>query len=604
MKKYYIINIFLILILLLSACSEKILDKSPQDKYSDATVWTDPNLASAYLNYCYRDIGHGLLAVMLTACCDESFVSRGSSSQPYNLGTLNADRISGKYSNVSWANFANIQRINLFLDNIDKIAENFEEPKKTDVKAKTDLLKGEALFLRAYIYSNMCRTFGGVPIMNTANKLGDDLSTVMRATFKETVDFIVKDCNDAAQLLKLKSDSRMGKATKEAALALKSRILLFAASDLAADGTAESELVGYNNPDRTALWTAARDAAKAVIDLGTCELADWGAPDQQAVAKNRFEFFKAYTLANNEIIWGKMFVVDLGDRHRINQTNGPNGINNFGRNGPLQSMVDSYEMSDGSKFSDHFTLNSEDQYKNNSAKFPHENPYYNREPRFYADVLYDSAVWQPRFANSATRDPLGIFERRTHRTMTGPSTFVDVVGLDTRKDPYFPAGGCYGGYLMKKFMDNTVVGDVQYNQNIWIYFRYAEILLNYAEACLELGDIPTATNYINIIRNRAALPDFTGDITEALRHERKIELFGEESRWFDIRRWKILEESLSPPLYGIDIMEVKNLDGTYTTTWTRLVSQQANVPNKRMYWIPISTTELKKAPQLVQNPGY
>ena len=79
-------------------------------------------------------------------------------------GRLNADRISGTYSNVSWANFANIQRINLFLDNIDNIAENFSEPKKSEVKAKTDLIKGEALFLRAYIYTNMCRTFGGVPI--------------------------------------------------------------------------------------------------------------------------------------------------------------------------------------------------------------------------------------------------------------------------------------------------------------------------------------------------------------------------------------------------------------------------------------------------------
>ena len=122
--------------------------------------------------------------------------------------------------------------------------------------------------------------------------------------------------------------------------------------------TADSELVGYTGPNRTALWTAARDAAKAVIDLDTCKLADWGAPDQAAVAKNRFEFFKAYTLANDEVIWGKMFVADLGSRHRNNQTNGPNGINNFGRNGPLQSMVDSYEMNDGSKFFDHFTVNS------------------------------------------------------------------------------------------------------------------------------------------------------------------------------------------------------------------------------------------------------
>ncbi len=604
MKKYIDLKILSVLLLLIPACNQDLLDKNPLDKYSDATVWTDPNLAASYLNYCYDNVGYGIRGEMLTSIADESFVSRGSSSQPYNLGTLNADRISGTYSNVSWANFANIQRINLFLDNIDNIAENFSEPKKSEVKAKTDLLKGEALFLRAYIYTNMCRTFGGVPLMNKANKLGDDLSTIKRSTFKETVDFIIKDCDDAIQLLKLKSGMRMGKATKEAAMALKSRILLFAASDLTSDGTAENELVGYTGPNRIALWTSARDAAKAVIDLGTCKLADWGAPDQAAVAKNRFDFFRAYTLANDEVIWGKMFVADLGSRHRNNQQNGPNGINNFGRNGPLQSMVDSYEMSDGSQFSGHFTVNASNQYKNVSTKFKHENPYYNREPRFYADVLYDSAVWQPRFANSASRDPLGIYERRTHRTMTGPTTYTDVFGLDTRKDPYFPAGGCYGGYLMKKFMDNTVVGDVQYNQNIWIYIRYAEVLLDYAEACLMLGDIPTATTYINMIRNRAGLPDFTGDITQALRQERKIELFGEENRWFDIRRWKILEATLSPPLHGIDILEIKNLDGTYTTTWTRLVSQQANVPNKRMYWIPISTDEMKKAPQLVQNPGY
>jgi hypothetical protein len=226
MKKH-IIKSFLILLVLSAACSDDILDKTPLDKYSDATVWTDPSLASAFLNYCYDNIGHGIRNEFLTSISDESFVSRGSSSQPYNLGTLSPDRITGTYSNVSWANFANIQRINLFLDNIDNISENFDEPKKTTVKEQTDLMKGEALFLRAYIYANMCRTFGGVPLMNTANKLGDDLSTITRATFKETVDFILKDCDDAAQLLKLKSDSRMGKATKEAALALKSRIFCY-----------------------------------------------------------------------------------------------------------------------------------------------------------------------------------------------------------------------------------------------------------------------------------------------------------------------------------------------------------------------------------------
>jgi len=604
MKNYIILSI---LVLLLPACSEDILDKDPLDMYSDATVWSDPNLASAYLNYCYDYIESGVRYVMLSSVADETFVARGGRNDPYHRGIMTADRLGGNHGNpwfnhTSWRQWSNVQRINSFLDNIDNVSDQYEEPRKTEVKAKTDVLKGEALFLRAWIYTQLGRTYGGLPIMATANQLGDDFSGITRATFKETVDFIVKDCDDAAQLLKLKSETEMGRATKEAALALKSRMLLFAASDLTADGTAEIVQTGYTSPNRTALWTAARDAAKAVIDLGTCELADFGAPDQKAVAENYYEFFRAYDLSDKEVIWGKMFLKNIGRTHRVNQWNGPNGINNFGRNGPLQRMVDAFEMSDGSKFFDNFTINGQDQYINVSAKFGHENPYYDREPRFYAYVLYDSAVWQPRFANSAARDPVGIYESRTHRTIEADGTVTDVFGLDTRKDPYFPAGGCYGGYLTKKFMDNTSVGDVENNENVHIWIRYPEIILNYAEACLELGDIPTATTHINMIRNRAGLPDFKGDITQALRHERRIELYCEDLRWYDIRRWKILEDAISGTQIGIDIMEI-NDGGTITTTWTRIPLLTTTVV-KKMYWIPIATDELKRAPQLVQNPGY
>ena len=611
MKKLKNIILSLILVLLLPACESDLLDKTPLDSYSDVTVWSDPALASAYLSYCYHYLNYGLRAVMLGSVADEMPVGRGSSSQPYNLGTISPDNLGGAQGNpffthLSWStgNWQNVQRINIFLDNIDLIKDNYPASEQAAVKAKTDVLKGEGLFLRAFVYHNFCRLYGGVPIMKTANKLGDDFGSLARATFEETVNFIAKDCDDAAALLPLKADQVMGRATKEAALALKSRILLFAASDLTADGSAVSEIVGYKTSNRTALWTTAKNAAKAVIDLGTAKLADFGAPDQAAVANNYFRFFMAYTLASDEVIWGRMFLMSLGQTHRINQTNGPNGINNFGRNGPLQSMVDEYEMKDGSKFFDHFEIDGSKNYKNKSTVFGHENPYYDREPRFYANVLYDSALWQQRPANLQPRDPLGIYERRTHRTMNADGSFTDVFGLDTRKGPLSPGNGCYGGYLTKKFMDITSNGDVQNNQNIWIYMRYAEVLLNYAEACLELGETDEAATYINMIRNRASLPDFTGDIKEALRHERKIELYGEESRWYDIRRWKILIETMTPPLGGIDILEIKNLDGTYTTTWKWIKAHADNKPDVKLYWIPIGTTEMKKAPQLAQNPGY
>ena len=152
-------------------------------------------------------------------------------------------------------------------------------------------------------------------------------------------------------------------------------------------------------------------------------------------------------------------------------------------------------------------------------------------------------------------------------------------------------------------MDHEVIGKDQYNENVWIWLRYAEIILNYAEASLELGDTQEAATYINMIRNRAGLPDFTGDIEEALRYEREIEFTFENIRWFDIRRWKILEEKLVDAK-GIEIVETNNLDdGTVNTIWRRLTVQDRTVDNK-MYWIPIPNDEMNKAPHLVQNPGY
>ncbi|MFH1321710.1 MAG: RagB/SusD family nutrient uptake outer membrane protein, partial [Bacteroidota bacterium] len=518
MKKYTNIIILSILVLLLPGCSEKILDKTPLNAYSDATVWSDVNLASTYLNDCYDDVGTGFRGVGLGSVADEILNGRGPAATAYHLGTINADRLKDTYGNpwythMSWAIFPSIQKINIFLGEIDQVSEAYTEPQKTVVKAKTDVLKGEALFLRAYAYTNLCRTYGGLPLMDKANQLGDDFSLLARATFEATVNFIVKDCDDAAALLLEKSDMEMGRATKEAALALKSRMLLFAASDLTADGTAKSELVGYKSgTNRPTLWTNAKNAAKAVIDLGTCELADFGAPDQNAVAKNYFELFKSYDLSNDEIIWGKMYLQTVGQTHNINETWGPNGLDEFGRNGPLQRMVDSYEMSDGSKFFDHFDIVA-DNYIYKNSTFHHESPYYDREPRFYASVLYDSCVWKARFANLADRDPLGIYSRRTRVTMQGGVEISRVFGIDTRNGPVSDWNGTYGGYLTKKWMDNLTWGRDERNKNVYIWIRYAEIILNYAEACLELGEVGTATTYINMIRNRAGLPDFTGDIT-------------------------------------------------------------------------------------------
>ena len=608
MKKHnFILILFAVLGISLSSC-EDILDQAPLDRYSDATVWTDVNLADAYLKNAYRRIYHGFNAnVTVNSISDELFFIHIYGTDVYVQGNITADNQgtfghSTRFRTVNWSLFNNVQVINVFLANIDNVVNEYPQAQQAAIKVKTDRMKGEALLLRAWCYSQMCRTYGGLPIIDSPSKIGDDFLEIKRGTFEETINFIVDDCDAAAALLGSKSTMEKGRATNATALALKSRMLLFAASDLTADGTAESEYVGYKTPNRTALWTAAKNAAKAVIDLNQNQLANFGSTKAE-VSKNYFDFFKATNLNNTEVIWGKMFVADVGDRHRNNRQQGPNGLNCYGSNNPTQAMVDAYQMEDGSDFFDHFYVDANGYYKNKgTTKYRHESPYYNREARFYASILCDSSLWQKRFANLAPLDPLGIYDRRTRITVKGGAETGKRYGLDTRNGPIENWNAGYTGYLVKKMMDDTKTYN-DYNTNIWIYLRYAEVLLNYAEACMESGDNETAATYINMIRQRSALPDFTGDIEAALRHERQVELFYEDLRWYDIRRWKILESTLTDAK-GMDIVEVKNQDnGSVTTTW-QLIHVQERKPVKKIYWIPIPNEEMKKAPQLVQNPGY
>ncbi|WP_040413929.1 RagB/SusD family nutrient uptake outer membrane protein [Cyclobacterium qasimii] len=598
----------LIVILFLISCNESILDEVPLDKYSDPTVWSDINLADAYLKGCYNGTSHGFKGyTMLSAVTDEAYSKH---MVGYLDGVISADNVASTWENmgskshgqVTWWLFNNVQRINVFLSNIDKVVEGYPESAQPDIKERTEVLKGEALFLRAYAYTQMCRSYGGLPILKEPSVLGDDFSIITRSSFKETVNFILSECDEAAKLLNFKKDMELGRASKEAALSLKSRILLFAASDLTADGTAENELVGYINENRQALWVAAKDAAKDVMDLGTLQLADFGAPDKGAIAKNYYDFFRAQDLSNEEVIWGKMFVSDVGNRHSMNLWMGPNGNNNWSSMNITQNFVDDYEMEDGSSFNEHFSIDADNFYINNSNKYSHKNIYKYREPRFYASILYDSALFQPRFDNLVQIDPVGIYERRTHVNIMEDETTSTRFGLDTRQGPVQNWSGSFTGYVMKKMLDHEIIGRSEANTNVWIEFRYAEIILNYAEACLELGDYSEATQYINMIRNRAGLPNFTENIKDALRHERKIEFAFEEKRWYDIRRWKILEQSLSPVL-GIDIVQTTK-ENSLTTTWQQITAFNRGPVTSKMYWLPISTEELNKAPNIVQNPNY
>jgi hypothetical protein len=588
-------------------CScDNILEQEPKDRYSETLVWTDINLADNYLKGLYHDLNlqnDWNSLINLDAVSDDIYFIHIFGTDLYLEGNLTATS-QGPFGNnffnhINWDLYNNIHSINTFLINIDHLLNGNETE---DLSARIEVMKGEAIFLRALCYAKLAFTYGGLPILTEPLKLGDDYLTIKRSKFEETIEFISADCDLAAQKLLSKSETEMGRATKGVALALKSRLLLFAASDLTADGSATNELVGYNSPDRKSLWESARDASKEVIDLGTYTLADFGGPD--AVANNYYNFFKQKSLADPEIIWGKIFSQSVGDNRLTNLHNGPNGNSNWGSNNPTQALVDAYRMADGSDFFEHFKVDANGFYVNISQNYVSKNPYDNREPRFYASILFDGTKWQQRFSNLQERDPIGTYDRRTRIIVENGKEVQVIPGIDTRQGPVTPEDGGYTGYLMKKHLDDQIIGRDEKNDNVWIEFRFAEVLLNYAEALMELGETGEASIYLNMIRNRSGLPDFTGNIEEALKRERRIELVFENQRWYDIRRWKMLHDKLNNAK-GMVITERTNKnDGSVNTTWKQIEVQQRNVNEDRFYWIPIPFDEISRAPQLEQNPGY
>ncbi len=580
----YILGI--LLLLYSNSCNTDFLTVQPQDRLSDAAVWGDPALAEAFVNEIYRGLNHGLRDINVGSMADESqFIHNGGSTQvvqsnltPADIGSWNADQM----NEFRWTVLYNrIRQINTFFENIERVP--FDD---ATVKER---LEGEVHFMNAFFYFNLVRTHGGVPLVKRTFALKDDF-LVPRNTLAESIQYVVDECDEAASLLPLTHEAKnIGRATRGAALALKSRVLLYAASELYnnsswASGYANPELISYTSGDRIARWQAAKDAAKAVIDLGIYSLPNTGDP-----VKDYTDIF--LTKNSSEAIFSRYFIKSRGweDGALPGLTNGPNGYHNWAGNTPLQELIDDYEMVDGTKFS----------WSNPAHASA---PYENREPRFYASILYDQAKWRPRPADAAKIDPLGIVIIRSVETAPG----VWLPGLDTRKGPIEDWNGSYSGYYLRKFIDPNVeheyAGQGGNQEAPYHFFRLAEMHLNYAEACLGLGQEGEAKTHINIIRDRAGLPDITETgpaLIDRYRNERRIELSFEQHRYFDVRRWMIAPQTLGRNANGIIIEDP--IVGPVKYTVSKI---QDRAWNNKMYFLPIILEELNRNKNLVQNPLY
>jgi hypothetical protein len=470
----------------------------------------------------------------------------------------------------------------------------------TDGKTLKDRLTGEVHFLRAWYYFNLTNLYGGVPIITNVYQLTDSFAAA-RDTYADCIKFIADDCDKAVSLLPLvQTGSNKGRATKGAALALKSKVLLFAASDLhntpVFSGYSHPELLGYTGGNRTERWQAAKDAAKAVIDLKQYSLYKANPAPGEQVSDNFVNMW--LTVDNEEDIFVKYYIPTTTIYEQTMWLlNGPNGYHSQGNNTPIGNMVDAYEMADGTKFDWNDPIKAKEPYKN-------------RDPRFYADILYEGAKWAKRPSDVIGIDPEGIIQvGKWIRWNSATGTEVTVFGLDTPNGPIETNNSSATGYYCRKFLDPNLTGPYETNIQPYTYryIRYAEVLMNYAEACLGLGQEEEARTYINMVRKRAGMPDITESGTALIaryRNERRVEFYNEDKRFFDVRRWVIGSEAYKD---ATKVTVEYKLNPDHTTASIPTVTPQLLEKrswNNKAYFFPIDRDEMNKNDQLIQNPGY
>ncbi len=630
---------FFVALLALISC-DNIFDQKPVDSFNEESLFQDINLVEAYLYQCYDQIGGdhenvlGMKEDLLSSSTDELLNIHRAGNVTFTKGTLSPSYLghfggtSGvRYNFILWDDlYKNIKDVNTLLGGIDKVP-----TKTTAEKDRIEQMKAEAYFIRAFDYTNLLRSYGGLVLADAKYNLTDDFLTIERASLQETVDFIISDIDKAIEGLPLKANIKQGRATKGAAGALKSRLLSFITGKLMNGGYEPSNpLVSFQNGSKEDRLKAAKAAAKDVIDGKFGDYALTGIIAEppaeltdemvKQYADNYASVFMQKGAWNDEVIFGVQYLNKQGNKAQNNLYWGPNGYNCWGNNEPSEDLVREYEMQDGSSFRwDKYhsgEMNVRAFTNEQLQENPDLNPYAGREPRFYASVLFDGAPWRDR---AATNNKVEIATTIKHSgsDLIGKDAeeiieqiklleSSSVGGYDSRSAANQAWNGTKTGYYLRKMLDVELDGEVDNNENAWVEMRYAEVLLDYAEACIELGDVSEGLKAVNMVRNRAGLPSRSllasqEQARDWYRHERLIEMMAEGDRWYCIRKWMICDKVIKnfSPTYiyhfedGVSIY----LHNTSTFADTREWKD-------KQYWLPISIDETNKAPQIKQNPGY
>ena len=570
------------LLFMASACNDGY-EKEPVEHFTLDYLFSRADSAGIQARYFLNNIYYEHLPSgynringdFLDAASDDAISINNNEPEIYKL-------FMGRYSAVSrltdmeWGGYyQGIRKANILINNIDVVPFNLTYINALgETKPLNYTMKAEARFLRAHFYFELVKRYGGVPLIgDNVYVLGDDVQ-LPRNTFAQCIDYIVRELDeikDDLRSLPMADATEFAHApTKEACLAMKARVLLYAASPLFNEKPLEAgnELIGYPSYD-SGRWNLAAQAAKDLID-------QYGPKGTLNLAQDYRNIFVDFYGGNNPEL---IFFRPVGKNKSIETANGPLGFSGNslgnGNTNPTQNLVESFLMKDGTK------------YVSTSV----DDPFKNRDPRLDFTILHHGSRW----LNTTLDTQVG----GTHN----------------------PSGAQYSRtcYYMAKFMkDYQTSSNYEDNIHLWVMYRYGEVLLNYAEALNEVAlaggtiDNKEVLNSLIQLRKRAGIEpgneNYYGlpapqnydaaEMREIIRNERRIEMAFEEQRYWDIRRWRIAEDIFKEPLKGLNIQVVGN-----KTIYNEVNVLSAEFDTKR-YFYPIPYSEVIKNGNMIQNPNW
>lgn len=532
----------IIALAILAIAGCKKLDIAPTDRFSDLTFWTVDVNVNNALNNNYSLLYNSSLYFEPEALSDNAYSPSGDLNL---IASGNATSLTAKFAG-DWASYyRTIKSVNIFLENVDQ--------NKTLPAATIARMKAENQFMRAFALFNLSKWYGDVPLPD--RDLTPEEAQVIPRTPKAAVsDYIIAQLEAAIPNLPSKDQlpaSENGRITKGAALALQMRTLLYQGNKMAEVVAVCEKLINNQSTYGTYALTPSYSALFS----------------DPATNKNNSESILSLQYVPTVRTWQNFW--DFAPRTVGGRVSAM---------APTQELVDDYIMLNGRGI------------RESGSGYVESSPYDNRDPRLTATVVYDRYSWVN--PNNTTKT---IYIR--------PGSDPVQPGLDEYSPGSQSASAT--GYYWRKYFDPIALSSFVSGNNLHL-FRYAEVLLTYAEAKNSLGQMDAAVwaKTIGALRSRAGFTDPgalsfpSGDLTNVIRRERRAELAMEGLRVDDIRRWKVAETTMNGFAHGARFATDQSVDGGYIRT------QQRKFNPQRDYLWAVPSSEIGLNKNLTQNPGY